>query len=118
MQVTEISLTFDNGESLSNEMVDCSGLDKAIAIFFEAGYNTTNCTFQAYTDNEAYSAPVFDLDSAELELTVDNSNGAYIPLDPTIFAGVNKFKVRRGTVGSPFTTGAENTVIKIFKRSY
>lgn len=117
--VNEFSVTFANGQSLSTEIIDCSGgYEKAIAILFQAGYNTTNCTFQAYTQDEVVSAPVLDLNGNEYELTVDQTNGNYIPLDPAIFAGIAKFKIRRGTLAVPFTTGAENTVIKVMKRIY
>lgn len=116
--VEEVALTFANGQSLSTEYVECKGNEKAIGIFFEAGYNTTNCTFQMYTFDKTKSAPVLNSSSSEVELTIDQTNGSYVALDPTIFAGISVFKVRRGTVGTPFTTGAEDTVIKVLKRVY
>lgn len=116
--IEEILLTFSDGQSLSNEFVDCGdGYEKAIAILFEAGYNTTNCSFVAYdVDGNAYS--VNDASEAELELTISQSVAGYYPLSPAIFAGIAKFKVRRGLAGTPFTTGAENTIIKVLKRIY
>lgn len=114
----EFSLTFNNGQSLSNEYIDCSqGLEKAIGLMFAVGYNTTNCTFEAYdADGNAYS--VKNLDGAELEYTISQTVASYYPLDPTIFAGIGKFRVRRGTQASPYTTGAENSAIKVIRRVY
>lgn len=114
----EYALTFADGQSLSTEYVDCSqGLEKAIGIMFASGYNTTNCTFEAYdADGNAYS--INDLTEAELELTISQTVAGYYPLDPAIFAGVGRFRVRRGTQASPFTTGAENSAIKIITRVY
>lgn len=115
--VNELTLTFDDGESLSNETVDCTSLDKAIGIFFEAGFNTTNVTFEAVMA-DGKVASVKKLDGSEYEITVTNTIAELFPLDPAVFAGINKFKVRRGTQASPFTTGAENTKIAILRRQY
>lgn len=114
----EFSLTFANGQSLSTEYVDCSqGLEKPIGLMFAVGYNTTNCTFEAYdADGNAYS--VNDLTGAELEFTISQTVAGYYPLDPAIFAGIGKFRVRRGTQAVPFTTGAENSAIKVIRRVY
>ena len=110
----ELNLTFDGGESLSNELIDCSDLDKAVGLLFASGYNTTNCTFEAY-DNEDKAYSVNDISGSELAITVSQTVDGFYPLDPDIFRPINKFKVRRGTQSSPFTTGAENTVIKILR---
>lgn len=113
----EIVLTFNDGASLSNEFIEVPNLEKAIGIMFEAGYNTTNCTFEAY-DSKGNEYSVNDLDGAEVELTISQTVDGYYPLDPEIFAGIGKFKVRRGTQATPFTTGAENTNIKVIIRVY
>ena len=116
--VNELALTFDDGESLSNETIDFSGsTEKAIGIFFEAGYNTTNVTFEAIMA-DGKVASVKKLDGSEYEITVTNTIAELFPLDPSVLAGINKFRVRRGTQATPFTTGAENTKIAIIKRTY
>ena len=113
----EVDLTFDDSDPLSQEFVDCSDLDKAIGIIFEAGYNTTNISFEMYDQNKnAYS--VNDLDGSELEITISQTVGGFYPLDPAIFAGINKFKVRRGTVAVPYSTAEENTRIRVLRRAY
>ena len=113
----ELTLNFANGASLSTEEIEVDGLDKLIGLFFASGYNTTNCTFEAYDSNgNAYS--VNDLNGSELELTIDQSVDGYYPLDPQIFAGLNRVKVRRGTQASAYTTGVENTVILAVRREY
>ena len=113
----EQELTWLNGASLSVETVDCSGLDKAMGIFFEAGFNTTQVTFEVIA-NDAKVGMLRDLNGTEVNLTVNQTLAEYLPLDPQVFGGINKFKVRRGTQGSPFTTAAENTQIKLIKREY
>ncbi len=113
----ELILNFAGGASLSTELIDCSDLDKAIGLFFASGYNTTNCTFEAY-DNEGNAYSVNNIAGAELELTISQTVDGFYPLDPAIFAGINKFKVRRGTQAIPFTTGAEDTIIKVLRRAY
>lgn len=113
----ELTLNFADGASLSTELIDCTDLDKAIGLFFASGYNTTNCSFEAY-DNEGEAYSVNDLTGAELELTISQAVDGFYPLDPAIFAGINKFKVRRGTQASAYSTGIEDTVIKVLKRAY
>lgn len=115
--VNEVTLTFADGQSLSTETVDCTDLEKAIGIFFEAGFNTTKVTFQAIMA-DGKVANLKKADASEYEITVTNTEPELIPLDPAVFAGVNKFRVRRGTSGTPFTTGAENTKIAILRRQY
>jgi hypothetical protein len=113
----ELDLTFDDASPLSLEEIDCSDLDKAIGLFFASGYNTTNISFEAYDQNgNAYS--VNGLDGAELEITVSQTVGGFYPLDPAIFAGINKFRVRRGTVGTPYSTAVEDSLIKVLRRAY
>ena len=113
----ELTLNFAAGASLSTEEIDVSGLDKLIGLLFASGYNTTNCTFEAYdSDGNAYS--VNNLNQSEVELTISQSVGGFYPLDPQIFAGLNRVKVRRGTQASPYTTGAEDTVILADRREY
>ena len=113
----ELSLTFDAVTALSQEEIEVDGLDKLIGLFFEAGYNTTNCTFEAYdSDGNAYS--VNDLNGSELELTISQSVAGFYPLDPQIFAGLNRVKLRRGTQAVPYTAVAENTIILAVRREY
>lgn len=113
----EITLTFDNGESLSNEFIDVDSQDKLIGLFFADGFNTTNCTFAGY-DNDDNEYSVNDLDGNEVEFTISQSVDGYYPLNPQIFAGLNKVKLRRGTQASPYTTAAENTIILAVRRRY
>ena len=113
----ELNLTFDNVTPLSLEEIDCSDLDKAIGLIFAVGYNTTNVTFEAY-DNEGVAYSVNDLSGIELEITVSQTVAGFYPLDPAIFAGINKFKVRRGTQATPYSTAAEDSVIKVLRRAY
>jgi hypothetical protein len=112
----ELTLAVADGASLSNE-IDVSGRDKLIGLFFEAGYNTTNCTFAGF-DNDGNEYSINDLTGAELELTISQTVSGFYPLDPAIFAGLNTIKLRRGTQASPFTTGAENTRIIAVRREY
>lgn len=113
----EQNLTFDAVTPLSLELIDCSDLDKAIGLFFAVGYNTTNITFEAY-DNENVAYSINDLTGAELEITINQTVAGFYPLDPAIFAGINKFKVRRGTQVAPYSTAAEDSVIKVLRRAY
>ena len=113
----ELVLNFAGGASLSTEEIDCTGADKPIGLIFASGYNTTNCTFAMF-DQAGNEYSIQDLDGAELEFTVSQTVAKYFPLNPQIFAGINKMKVRRGTQATPFTTGAEDSVIKIIRREY
>ena len=113
--MTEISLTWTNGQSLSNEFVDLSGLERAIAIMCPASFSNNTLTIVAY-DSAGNAYYLTALDQAEFALTIDTTNAGVYPLDPVIFAGIAKFKVRRGTLASPYTTGAETA--KIVRRVY
>lgn len=115
--VNEVTLTWADGQSLSAQTVDCTDLEKAIGIFFEAGFNTTKVTFQAIMADDKV-ANVKKADASEYEITVTPAQPELISLDPSVFAGINKFRVRRGTYASPFTTGAEDTKIAILRRQY
>lgn len=117
MGTNEITLNFADGASLSTEEIDVSDQDKLIGLMFASGYNTTNCSFEAY-DNDGNAYSVNDIDGAELELTISQTVGGFYPLDPAIFAGLSSVKLRRGTVAVPFTTGVENTVILALRRAY
>jgi hypothetical protein len=109
----ELKINFANGASLSTEAIDVDSIDKLIGIFVKTGFTGTVITFEAYdNDDNAYS--VTDLSGAELSITLAIG---YFPLDPAIFAGLNKVKVRRGTFASPFTTGADATMT-VVRREY
>lgn len=113
----ELTLNFAAGQSLSTEEIDCTGADKPIGLIFAAGYNTTNCTFAMF-DQGGNEYSIQDLLGNELELTVSQTVAKYFPLDPAIFAGINKMKVRRGTQATPHSTAIENSIIKIIRREY
>ena len=113
----ETTIAVASGASLSTSFIDVSSQDKLIGLFFATGYNTTNCTFAAF-DQDGNEYSVKDLNGSELELTISQSVAAFYPLDPQIFAGLNRVKMRRGTQASPYTTGAEDTVILAVKREY
>ena len=117
--VREIILTFDNADPLSNETLDFSGNEKLIGLAFEAGFNHTSISFEAYDNNRAANEfSVNDLDQTELVLAISQTVDGYYPVDPLIFAGIAKLKVRRGTQAAPFSTGAEDTLIKVLVREY
>lgn len=109
----ELAINFAGGASLSTEEIDVADLDKMIGIFVKTGFTGTVITFEAYDHiGNAYSV----LDSAGAELSKTLAVG-YFPIDPAIFAGINKFKVRRGTFAAPFTTGADATMT-VVRREY
>ena len=109
----EVAINFADGASLSTEEIHVMDLDKMIGVFVKRGFTGTVITFEAYDNaNNAYS--VLDLTGAELSLTLAIG---YFPLDPAIFAGINKFKVRRGTFASPFTTAIDATMT-VVRREY
>ena len=115
----EILITFASGASLSAQTLDLSGNEKLIGIMFEAGYNTTALTFEAYdTASTPNEMSVNDLNQSEVNLTIDQSVDGYYPVDPQIFAGISKLKLRRGTQASPYTTGVTNSIIKAIVREY
>ncbi len=112
----EVALAFADGASLCTDEIDLKSTDKLVGLMFEAGYNTTNCTFEAYDqDDNEYS--VNDLTGAELELTISQTVDGFYPVDPDIFRGINRLKVRRGTQASPYISGVENTNIKVVLRT-
>lgn len=112
-----LPLTWSDGQSLCNETIDVSDLDKPIGLFFQNGFNTTTVTFVAL-DDDGNQHNVKDLTQTEVALIVTNTQSEYLPLDPAVFSGINKLKVRRGTASAPFTTGAENTRIIFARRAY
>jgi hypothetical protein len=115
---TEKNITFlTASEPLSDQTIDVGSMDKVIGIFFQVGYNTTNMTFTAIM-NDGKIGDITDASQAEYEITVDNTKSQYIPLDPALFAGVNKIRLRRGTAGTPYSTAPENTVITLVLRRY
>lgn len=115
--IDEILLRFQNGQSLSDEFINNTGYEKLIGMMFATGANTTSYSFQAYdADGNAYS--VVDLTGTEVVITVSQTVARFYPVNPHVFAGVAKLKVRRGTQASPFTTGAEDTIIKALRRAY
>ena len=117
----ELNLTWDDGESLSNETVDVGSLDKAIGIFFETGFNTTAVSFEIIMNDKPVGTlvgSIRNLDSSEYTFTVNNTLSEYVPLNASVFAGVNKFKVRRGTQAAPYTTNAEDTIVRLIRRAY
>lgn len=113
--MTVLNLNWADGQSLSTETIDLTGLERAIGIMCPASFSNNTLTFVVY-DPADTAYMLTDLEQTELALTVDTTNAGFYPLDPSVFAGVNKFKVRRGTLASPFTTGAETA--KVARRVY
>ena len=109
-------ITWIEAGSLSVEQIDISSTDKAIGIFILTGFSTAVISFVGY-DQDGVAHNIMDADGSEVAPVVDVANSVYIPLNPQLFAGLNKIRVRRGTGASPATTGAE-TKVSLVRRRY
>ena len=116
MGINELAITWVDGQSLSAEEIDCDSIDKAIAVYSILGFSTTSITGQAILSN-GETAMIRNLDGTEWTLTIDALLNEFFPLDPAVFAGVPKFKLRRGTQAVPVTSGTE-TAVKVMRRAY
>ena len=112
----ELAITWVNGQSLSAEIIDCEGLDKAIALYSILGFSTTAITGEVILSG-GETAMIRNVDGTEWSLTIDALLNEYFALDPAVFAGINNFRLRRGTQAVPVTSGTE-TAVKVIRREY
>lgn len=117
---TAKTVVIEENESLSGA-VNCEGSSLA-AVILPPDWTTADITFQASADGTNWFN-VFDAAENEVTILQATANvdgegaylGQYTALDPTLFRGVGRLKVRSGTSGTPVTqTGANKTVTLVF----
>lgn len=116
MGINELAITWIDGQSLSEEEIECDSIDKAIGLYLILGFSTTKITIQVILSG-GETAMLRNIDGTEWLVTVDPLLNEYFALDPAVFAGVAKFKLRRGTQASPVTSGSD-TAVKVMRRGY
>lgn len=109
----QTTVTIANGTSLSAAVP--VGTNVAIGIAMSAGWDAAGLTFQVSADggttwNELY-------DSSGNEITLTTAAGRYIPLDPTVWIGINNIKIRSGTAASAVNQTADR-VLTVVSRVY
>lgn len=78
-----------------------------VGIMMPAAWTTADLTFQASIDGTTY-ANIFDDEGDEVEVVA--AAAIYIPINPSLWAGVRFVKVRSGTSGTPAAQGAEREI--------
>lgn len=113
-ELSEVAFNWVAGESLSNVHEFNGSFPAALA--FPAGWSAsvTTVTFEV----EDTLGTKYNLyDKFGVEYTVAAGASRYVPLPPVDHLGtVFKLRIRRGTSGTPYTTGAAS--LRLTKRSY
>ena len=100
-----ITATIANGAAVSDAMHLAAM--RLFAIQMPATWTTADLTFQGSFDGTTY-ADVYD--ELGTEVTVDAAAARFIILDPAKFLGLQKFKIRSGTTGSPVNQGGARLI--------
>jgi hypothetical protein len=103
-----VQVTIPAGQNLSSEGVLGLGWDTCVGIRMPSAWSPAPLSFLVDLDDGAGYSIVDDGFGAEL--TVPGNASRYIPLDPALFSGVRRLKVRSGTSGTPVNQGADRTI--------
>ena len=105
MSIAARSTVISNGTSLSAAVL--VGDHTLVSIQMPSTWTSASLTFQASVDGITYQN-VYSSTGTELTLTAAAST--YIYLDPAIFSGAIKIKVRSGTSGAAVNQGGDRTL--------
>ena len=109
-RLIERTVTVANGQSLSEE-IDI-GDAVLVALQVDSGWNDASITFQAKMLDGTLGALKFE--GAEVTFTTVKAN-EYVTISPTKFAGVQKLKVRSGTLASAVNQTGDSVVTLLLR---
>lgn len=104
--ITQTSVLIANGASLSGAVP--VGDRVPVGIAMPAAWDGTSLTFQVSVDGGASWCELTDSGGTAISATVAPSR--YIPLDPTVWIGINMIKIRSGTSGAPTNQTADHSL--------
>ena len=102
-------VTIANGTSLSAAVP--IGDHVPVGIAMPTGWDAAGITFQVSCDGGVTFNELYDATGANTTLTT--ALGRYIPLDPSVWIGINHIKIRSGTAGVPVNQTADRVVTLI-----
>jgi hypothetical protein len=91
--IVQTSVTIASGNSLSGAVP--IGDHVPVGIAMPASWDAAGLTFQVSCDGGTTWNELYDSTGVETTFTVSTSR--YIPLDPTVWIGINHIKIRSGT---------------------
>lgn len=107
------AVTIDAGSALS-AAVDLDGV-ALVGIQMPASWTAANLTFQVSADGVTY-ADLYNQSGSEVVVTA--AANRYIALDPTLFQGIRRLKIRSGTSGTPVNQAASRTLLLVTRALY
>ncbi len=105
-RLSVLTATIANGESLSDAL-DLKGYGLT-GFQMPTSWTTANLTFQVSVDGTTYQNLYDDLGN---EVTVTAAASRFIRVDPALFVGFEKIKVRSGTSGSAVNQAAARSIV-------
>lgn len=105
MQLDQVIATIQSGQSLSAAV--SIGDKILVGLIIPAAWTTAGVTFQASGDGGTTFGELVDATATAIAVS-SIAGGAYtvVALDPTKLRGINRLKVRSGTVGTPVAQGS------------
>ena len=94
--INAITTTISSGQSLSAPVP--TGDRVPVGLMMSAGWDAAVLTFQVSTDGGQNYGELTDSSGNAVSWTV--AAGRYIPFDPSVWIGINMFKIRSGTSGA------------------
>lgn len=79
-----------------------------VGVEMPSSWDAANLTLQVSTDGGSTFNNVYDKDGDEVVIEADASR--YVILNPALFAGIDEFKLRSGTSGTPVVQTAARTI--------
>lgn len=110
--ITPLQVTIANGASLSGAVA--IGDHVPVGIAMPAAWTAASLTFQVSADGGTTWLDLYDTAGTEVAYTV--AADRYIPLDPSIWIGINMIKVRSGTAAAAVNQGGARTLTLVSRR--
>lgn len=107
--LVQTSVLIASGASLSAAVP--IGDHVPVGIAMPSGWDAAGLTFQVSSDGGTTWNELYDSSGNETTLTV--ALGRYIPLDPTVWIGINHIKIRSGTAASAVNQTADRSLTLI-----
>ena len=101
----QTAVTITSGTSLSAAVA--LGAKTMVGIAMPAGWDAAVLTFQASVDD---GTTWLEMQSTSAAISYTAAAGQYIAIDPTLWRGINKIKVRSGTSGSAVNQTADRVL--------
>ena len=105
INVTRQTITIPNGTAITPE-IDI-GADSLFGIAATGTWAAAALTFQMSPDGINW----YEIQGPTSVLTYNIAAGQFVAIDPSLWNGINAFKVRSGTVGTPVNQGAGCTLL-------